>query len=158
MQEWGKLRKRIFQVLSMDVFETSTALTGTSLLEYETMALHHYIPHEQVSGHGDYSPPHKDGGTLTILVREGKGPDGLEVADLDTATGMESAKIGREASFLPVPIATDEVVVFLGTRMQRLLGQNVVRACVHRVRASIKDGSSSPEARFSAAIFCAPPL
>jgi isopenicillin N synthase-like dioxygenase len=55
-------------------------------------------------------------------------------------------------------VVADEVVVFLGTRMQRLLGEDTARACVHRVRAPTQfNGYSLAEERFSIAIFCAPP-
>jgi isopenicillin N synthase-like dioxygenase len=157
IKEWRNLRDDVFEFLSKEVFGKSTAWAGTHLLDHETMGLHHYSPQRLVSGVCDYNPPHKDSGTLTILVREGNGPDGLEVADLDTTKEVDSARIGLEASFLAVPVAEYEVVVFFGTRSQRLLGKDVARACVHRV-CSVRNGYSSAEERFSAAIFCAPPV
>ncbi|KAJ5223475.1 hypothetical protein N7468_008017 [Penicillium chermesinum] len=97
-----------------------------------------------------------DGGTLTVLIREDGECDGLEIADLQSTEKLDSEGIGLEASLLPVPAATDEVVIFVGTRMQRLFGKATARACVHRVRAPTQPKSSGAE-RFSLAIFCAPP-
>jgi isopenicillin N synthase-like dioxygenase len=151
------LRSRVFDLLSNKVLDSSTALTGTPSLDYETMGLHYYAPHTIAPGE-DYNPPHMDGGTLTILARENSECDGLEVADLETTDKMDSGGIGLEASFLPVPVAVDEVVVFLGTRMQGLLGKNTARACVHRVRAPTElTGHALFKERFSIAIFRAPP-
>lgn len=151
------MRDRVFDIISNEVLKSSTTLTGTPLLDYETLGLHYYAPHRMVPGEYDYSPPHKDGGTLTILVRGNGNFDGLEVADLETTKEVDSERIGLEASFLPVPVAADEVVVFFGTRMQRLLGEDTARACVHRVRAPTQTAYSLAEERFSTAIFCAPP-
>jgi isopenicillin N synthase-like dioxygenase len=107
----------------------------------------------------DYNPPHMDGGTLTILVRGNEGYDGLEVADLESTEKLDSEGIGLEASFLPVPAAADEVIVFFGTRMQRLLGRDKARACVHRVRAPVQiNRQHAAKERFSFAIFCASPV
>ncbi|KAJ6004687.1 hypothetical protein N7540_013056 [Penicillium herquei] len=154
-EAWIQLRSSFFQVLTNEVLKTATPLIGTAQLDYETMGLHYYAPHQLASGECDYSPPHRDGGTLTILVREGREFDGLEVADLETTNEVDSARIGLDASFIPVPVASDEVVVFLGTRMQRLLGKDTARACVHRVRA--QNEYHLAQERISLAIFCAPP-
>lgn len=106
---------------------------------------------------GDYNPPHMDGGTLTILIREDDDGDGLEVADLESTEELGSDGVGREASFLRVPAAPNEVVVLAGTRLQHLLGRTKARACVHRV---VGPGQKhSAEDRVSVGIFraCAPP-
>ncbi|KAJ6117958.1 hypothetical protein N7523_005709 [Penicillium sp. IBT 18751x] len=157
-QAWSPLRPRLFEFISNKLLESPKPLTGTPSLDYETLGLHHYAPHRMVQGECDYSPPHKDGGTLTILVRENGYFDGLEVADLETTKERDSERIGLEASFLPVPVAADEVIVFIGTRMQRMVGEHIARACVHRVRAPTQTGNSAVEDRFSFAIFCAPPV
>lgn len=150
------MRGPLFNTLSNQILSPHVTLTGTPLLDYESMGLHYYICQDMTSGEGDYSPPHMDGGTLTILVRDDGECDGLEIADLQSTEKLNSEGIGREASFLPVPAAPGEVVVFVGTRMQRLFGKATARACVHRVRAPVQPESSGA-ARFSLAIFCAPP-
>lgn len=150
------MRDSVFHVLSNEVLQSTTTLTGKPLLDYETIGMHYYARHTLVLDERDYSPPHKDGGTLTILVRENDEFDGLEIADLETTNEVNSERIGLEASFLPVPVAAHEVLVFVGTRMQRILGADTVRACVHRVRAPTQVYSSA-KARFSLAVFCAPP-
>ena len=99
-----------------------------------------------------------DSGTVTILLRDpNHGDDMLEVADLTTTDKLDSKGVGMEASFIPVPAISNEVVVLGGTRLQRLLGRERVRACVHRVRGpgqgAVGQGSMS---RLSMAIFCAP--
>ncbi|KAJ5715910.1 uncharacterized protein N7483_013091 [Penicillium malachiteum] len=157
LEAWHPLRNDVFEVLSNEILNTTTDLTSEPLFEYETMALHYYVSHKLVTGERDYSPAHKDGGLLTILVRGMSGPDGLEVADLESTNEVDSGKIGLEASFVPVPVIADEVVVFLGTRIQRLIGDQA-RACVHRVSAFVQDKDCPIEERLSVAIFCAPPI
>lgn len=142
------------------ILDPNTLLTGNKLLDSATIGIHHY---DSLRLHGlddDFSPPHKDSGTLTLLIRPHNGSDGLEVADLQTTAKHDSEEIGLEASFIPVPTACDqdpEVVVFAGTRLQRLLGPAQVRACVHRVRGPGQRGSNGHGVqRLSIAIFCAP--
>jgi isopenicillin N synthase-like dioxygenase len=110
-----------------------------------------------VEGGGDYCPPHMDGGTLAILIRENDDGDGLEFADLESTEELGSDGVGREASFLRVPAAPNEVVVLAGTRLQRLVGRAKARACVHRVVGPGQNHSA--EDRVSVGIFraCAPP-
>lgn len=98
-----------------------------------------------------------DGGTLAILIREDDDGDGLEVADLESTEELSSDGVGRDASFLRVPAAPNEVVVLAGTRLQRLLGRTKARACVHRVVGPGRKHSVGD--RVSVGIFraCAPP-
>ena len=101
-----------------------------------------------------------DSGTLTILFRSHNENDGLEIADLETTEKQDSEGVGSEASFKHVPTFGDgapEVVVFAGTRLQRLLGRDRVRACVHRVRGPGPEAhNNSSVQRLSIAMFCAP--
>lgn len=99
-----------------------------------------------------------DSGTLTILIRDPDcGDDMLEVANLDTTEKSDSKGIGLEASFMPVHTAPNEVVVLTGTRLQRLIGKDRVRACVHKVRSPVQHiTGQKPVSRLSIAIFCAP--
>lgn len=106
---------------------------------------------------GDYNPPHMDAGTLTILVRDDGDQDGLEIADLESTEELGSRGIGLHGSFLRAPAAPNEVVVFAGTRLQRIFGRNKVRACVHRVCGPIQTTQLDAQERLSVAIFCAPP-
>lgn len=158
-KEWRKLRRPLFDALSNEILSSNVTLTGTPVLDYESMGLHYYLPQRMTSREIDYNPPHMDGGTLTILIRGDDDYDGLEIADLESTEKLDGEGIGLEASFLPVPAATDEVIVFFGTRMQRLLGKDKARACVHRVRAPAQlNGQQATARRFSIAIFCAPPV
>lgn len=99
---------------------------------------------------------------MTILFRDpSHGDNMLEVADLTTTGKLDSRGVGMEASFIPVPVsapaASNEVVVLAGTRLQRLLGRERVRACVHRVRGpGTRAVGQEPMSRLSMAIFCAP--
>jgi isopenicillin N synthase-like dioxygenase len=157
-KEWRQLRRPLFDALSSEILNSDVTLTGTPALDYESMALHYYVP-QMMDRENDYSPPHMDGGTLTILVRGNEDYDGLEVADLESTEKLDGEGIRLEASFLSVPAAADEVIVFFGTRMQRLLGRDKARACVHRVRAPAQmNRQRAAEERFSFAIFCAPPV
>lgn len=98
-----------------------------------------------------------DGGTLSILIREDDDGDGLEVADLESTEELGSDGVGREADFLRVPAAPNEVLVLVGTRLQRLMGRSKARACVHRVVGPFQ--KHSVEDRISVGIFraCVPP-
>ena len=128
--------------------------------------MHYYdtqrLDHDNGGADADLSPAHMDSGTVTILFRDpSHGDDMLEVADLTTTSKLDSKGVGMEAPFIPVPVsvpaAPNEVVVLAGTRLQRLLGRERVRACVHRVRGpdqrTVGQGSMS---RLSMAVFCAP--
>lgn len=150
------MRAPLFDTLSNQILSPNVTLTATPLLDYESIGLHYYARQDMASSEGDYSPPHMDGGTLTILAREDADCDGLEIADLQSTEKLDSEGIGREALFVPVPAVPGEVVVFVGTRMQRLFGKATARACVHRVRAPTQQRGCGAE-RFSLAIFCAPP-
>jgi isopenicillin N synthase-like dioxygenase len=129
---------------------------GTPTLDSESIGIQYYNPQRMIAGDSDYSPPHMDGGTLAILIREDDEDDGLEVADLESTEELGSDGVGREAVFMRVPAAPDEVVVLVGTRLQRLLGRTKARACVHRV---VGPGQNHAEDRVSVGIFraCAPP-
>ena len=177
LKEWKELRGGVYSVILNEVLGSNgwgydvtsnkilgpdfTSRSTSSLdLDYETVGLHYYEPH-MMSPEAIYNPPHMDSGMLTILVRGFLGDnaefDGLEVADLETTGKMGSNEIGMEASFLRVPVNTDEVVVFVGTGMQRLLGKDTARACVHRVRApTLSCGKTLDQPRVTVALFCAP--
>lgn len=141
-------------MLSYEILNSDMPLRGTPILDYESLGLHYYDSQKLTAERSDYSPPHMDAGTLTILVRDDRDFDGLEVADFGSTKKLDSEGIGQEASFLRVPAAPDEIVVFAGTRLQRLFGRSKARACVHRVRSP---SQSSDQPRLSLAIFCAPP-
>lgn len=132
-------------------------MTGTPVLDYESVGVQYYNARRMIVEGGDYSPPHMDGGTLAILIREDDDGDGLEVADLESTEELGSDGVGREASFLRVPAAPNEVVVLAGTRLQRLLGRTKARACVHRVVGPGQKPIAGD--RVSVGIFraCAPP-
>ncbi|KAF3399783.1 hypothetical protein F1880_008377 [Penicillium rolfsii] len=130
------------------------------LLDSATVGVHYYDSCNLSDHSAHFSPPHMDSGTLTILFRSHDKNDGLEIADLETTEKQDSKGIGSEASFLPVPTLGDEmteVAVFAGTRLQRLLGRDRVRACVHRVRGPGSDSHTRfGVQRLSIAMFCAP--
>ncbi|KAL3435062.1 hypothetical protein BDV09DRAFT_185335 [Aspergillus tetrazonus] len=112
-KEWTPIRLHLLTSISK-LLEPSIPLTGTALLDSAT-----------------------DSGTLTILFRSHVENDGLEIADLDSTEETDSDTVGRDATFIPIPTASDdvpEVIVFAGLRLQRMLGSERVRACVHRVR------------------------
>lgn len=132
-QNWKRSQDQLFNLVFCDVLESDIPLTGTPSLDYESVGIQYYNPQRMITGDGDYSPPHMDGGTLTILIREDDEGDGLEVADLESTEELGSDGVGREADFLRVPTAPDEVVVMVGTRLQRIMGRTKARACVHRV-------------------------
>ena len=134
-----------------DVLESKKSLTGTLALDDESVSIQYYNSQRMIVPGGDYAPPHKDGGTLAILIREDDPDDGLEVADLESTEELSSDGVGREASFLRVPTTPDEVVVLAGTLLQRQLGRTRVRACVHRVVGP--DQKPRAEDRVSIGIF-----
>lgn len=138
--------------------ESDTPLTGTPSLDYESLGVHYYDSRKLDYNGDEFSPAHMDSGTLTILIRDpNDSDDRLEVANFDTTGKSDSKGVGLEASFTPVPAAPNEVVVLAGTRLQRLLGKGLVRACVHRVRGPVRDTTrQKPMSRLSIAIFCAP--
>ncbi|KAJ5610287.1 hypothetical protein N7510_007006 [Penicillium lagena] len=152
--EWRLLRGELFHVLSHDILNSDILLTGTPILDHESIGLHYYDPRKLSLEETDYNPPHMDVGTLTILLRCPGDHDGLAVADLDSTDKRGSEGVGQEASFLRVPAAMDEVVVFAGTRMQRLFGRSKVRACVHRV---FGPSQADKHPRLSLGISCAAP-
>jgi Isopenicillin N synthase and related dioxygenases len=154
---WKHSRDQLFSTVFYDVLESEIHLTGTPVHDHESVGIQYYNSQRMIVDGGDYNPPHMDGGTLTILIREDDDGDGLEVADLESTEELGSDGVGREASFLRVPAAPNEVVVLAGTRLQRLLGRAKARACVHRV---VGPGQKhSAEDRVSVGIFraCAPP-
>ncbi|KAJ5966024.1 hypothetical protein N7481_012738 [Penicillium waksmanii] len=130
---WKRSQDQLFNLVFCDVLESDIPLTGTPTLDYESVGIQYYSPQRMITRGGDYAPPHMDGGTLTILIREDDDSDGLEVADLESTEELGSDGVGREADFLRVPAAPNEVVVLAGTRLQRILGRTKARACVHRV-------------------------
>ena len=135
-------------------------LSGTPSLDYNSIGVHYYDSRQLNGNSEDFSPAHMDSGTLTILIRDpNHGDDMLEVANLDTTKKSGSKGIGLEASFMPIPVAPNEVVVLTGMELQRLIGKNRVRACVHKVRSPVKHiTGQNPVSRLSIAIFCAPPI
>lgn len=122
------MRGPLFDTWSNQFLRLHATLTGTSPLDYESIGLHYYVRQNMTSSEGDYSPPHMDGGTLTILARNDAECDGSEFADLQSTEKLDSGEIGREPSFVPIHAAPGEVVVLLGTRMQRLFGKATARA------------------------------
>lgn len=125
------------------------------MLDEESLGFHFYDPRQLGQDTSEYNPPHMDTGTLTILFRDDSDYDGLEVADLRSTSMFGSKNIGQEAVFLPVPANPDEVLVLAGTRLQRLLGKEKVRPCVHRVRGPALEKRYQGEVRVSFTIDCA---
>ncbi|BCR99934.1 uncharacterized protein AKAW2_50276S [Aspergillus luchuensis] len=158
-EEWTPIRLHLLKTMSQ-ALDADVHLTGTTLLDSVTIGVHYYDSQSLPDHSAYFSPPHMDSGTLTVLFRSYDETDGLEIADLETTKKQDSEGVGSEASFIPVPTLGDgmpEVVVFAGTRLQRLLGRDRVRACVHRVRGPGPGGhSSSGVRRLSIAMFCAP--
>ncbi|KAJ6092598.1 hypothetical protein N7486_007887 [Penicillium sp. IBT 16267x] len=134
------------------ILDSTEPLTGTPSLDYESVGVNFYDADNLSLDRDYFNPAHKDGGTLTILVRSSEACDGLEIADLRSTEMVDSEGIGKEASFIPVPAVADEVIVLAGARLQRLLGKSKVRACVHRVCRPTQE--SDKHQRLSLAIFC----
>jgi isopenicillin N synthase-like dioxygenase len=121
------------------MLESRTPLTGTALLDSATVGVHYYDS-RALENSTYFTPPHKDSGTLTMLFRSHVENDGLEIADLDSTEETDSDAVGRDATFIPIPTAIDEateVIVFAGLRLQRMLGSERVRACVHEYVALV---------------------
>ncbi|KAL6233542.1 hypothetical protein BDW75DRAFT_214875 [Aspergillus navahoensis] len=158
-EEWTPIRLHLLKTMSQ-VLDADVPLTGTTLLDSATVGVHYYDSRNLSDCSTQFSPPHMDSGTLTILFRSHDENDGLEIADLETTEKEDSEGVGSEASFIPVPTLGDgmpEVVVFAGTRLHRLFGRDRVRACVHRVRGPGPEGrKGSGVQRLSIAMFCAP--
>ncbi|KAF9249443.1 hypothetical protein DTO013E5_2739 [Penicillium roqueforti] len=156
---WTPIRLQLLKTISQ-ALDSDTSLTGTTLLDSATIGIHYYDSRSLPDFSAHFSPPHMDSGTLTILFRSHNENDGLEIADLETTEKQDSEGVGSEASFMHVPTFGDdapEVVVFAGTRLQRLLGRDRVRACVHRVRGPGPEAhNNSGVQRLSIAMFCAP--
>ncbi|OJZ80458.1 hypothetical protein ASPFODRAFT_707808 [Aspergillus luchuensis CBS 106.47] len=157
--EWTPIRLHLLKTMSQ-ALDADVQLAGTTLLDSATVGVHYYDSKSLPDHSAYFSPPHMDSGTLTVLFRSHDETDGLEIADLETTEKQDSEGVGSEASFIPVPTLGDgmpEVVVFAGTRLQRLFGRHRVRACVHRVRGpGVGRHSSSGVRRLSIAMFCAP--
>ncbi|KAJ5647420.1 hypothetical protein N7490_003792 [Penicillium lividum] len=153
--EWTKIRNELFNTVST-ILGSTVPLTGTPALDHETVAVNFYDSDKLSLERAHFCPPHKDGGTLTILVRNSDAGDGLEIADLRSTEKLDSEGIGLEASFISVPAVENEVIVLAGTGSQRLLGKDKVRACVHRVSRPVQTGTK--QERLSLALFCGPPI
>lgn len=138
-------------MLSHDILNSDIPLTAP-VLDHESIGLHYYDPQKLSFEKTDYNPPHMDVGTLTILVRFPGDHDGLEVAYLGSTDKRGSAGVGQDVSLSRVPATLDGVVVFMGTRMQRLFGRSKVRACMHRDCGPSK---ADKQPRLSVGIFCA---
>ncbi|KAJ5481405.1 hypothetical protein N7475_000217 [Penicillium sp. IBT 31633x] len=158
-EEWTPIRLQLLKTMSQEL-HWNTPLTGTTLLDSATIGVHYYDSGSLPDLSAHFSPPHRDSGTLTILFRSHDENDGLEIADLEATEKQNSEHVGSEASFMHVPTVGDgapEVVVFAGTRLQRLLGRDQVRACVHRVRGPGPESHNDfGVQRLSIAMFCAP--
>lgn len=154
-KEWTNLRKELFNTVST-ILDAAEPLTGTPSLDYESVGLKFYDSDNLSLDRDYFNPAHKDGGTLTILIRSSDACDGLEIADLRSTERLDSEGIGKEATFISVPAVAGEVIVLAGTRLQRLLGKSKVRACVHRVCRPRQD--SEKHQRLSLAIFCGPAM
>jgi isopenicillin N synthase-like dioxygenase len=134
-------------------------LTGTPVLDEESLGFNFYDPQQLDEDTSEYNPPHMDTGTLMILFRDDSAEDGLEVADLRSTDKFVSNDVGQEAVFLHVPGNPDEVIVLAGTRLQRLLGKDKVRACVNRFHGPSVEKRNQKKVRGSGAIaFAAAPV
>ena len=158
MKEWSKFRDQLFTTVSREILKSDIPLTGTPNLDVESFGLQYYDSRKLQSQEDDYNPAHMDSGTLSILIRASEEFDGLEVADRESTKELGSERIGLTASFLSVPANPDEIVVLAGTRLQRLVGKDKVRACVHRVRGPGTNKQHSPQKRISGGLFCGPSL
>jgi isopenicillin N synthase-like dioxygenase len=130
---------------------------GTPFLDEESMGFNFYDPRQLAEDTSEYNPPHMDNGTWIILFRDDSDSahDGLEIADRQSTNKVGSKDIGQEAVFLPVSANPCEVIVLAGTRLQRLLGKDKVRACVHRVCGPALEKRTQGEVRVSFTIACA---
>lgn len=151
------MRSPLFSTLST-ILDSTEPLIGTPSLDYESLGVNFYDSDRLGCDRVNFSPAHKDSGTLTILARATEACDGLEIADLGSTEKLNSEDIGLDASFISVPAMPDEVIVFAGTRLQHLLGRSKVRACVHRVRSPTQTSNRCAHERLSLAIFCGPPV
>lgn len=149
------MKDTIFSAISNDILDSSIPLTGTLQLDQESFGINFYDPKQLGNKIIEYNPPHMDTGTLVVLIRDDNAHDGLEIADLRSTDKLGSKEVGQEATFVPVPANPDEVIVLVGTRLQRLLGRDKVRACVHRVRGPSTDRRYMEEVRLSFTIACA---
>lgn len=141
--------------MSNEILKSSVPLTGTPQLDTESFGINFYDPRQLDNEIAEYNPAHMDPGTLILLIRDDSTHDALEVADLLSTSKLGSKDIGQEASFYPVPANPDEVLVLVGTRLQRLLGRDKVRACVHRLRGPAPERRQEEEVRLSFTIACA---
>ena len=132
-------------------------MSRTPSLDHYFLGLHYYNTERLSNDTDDLNPAHRDRGTIAIVIREPEaGYDCLEVADLDSRFKTSSEEVGQDAMFIPVPSVPGEIVVFAGTKLQQLLGKDLVRACVHRVRSSgLSIGSETLKERLSVTIDCA---
>ncbi|GLI79958.1 hypothetical protein PoHVEF18_008306 [Penicillium ochrochloron] len=78
------------------VLESEMPLTGTPVLDYESVGIQNRNSQRMIIEGGDYCPPHMDGGTLAILIREDDGGDGFEVGDLEPTEKLGSDGVGRK--------------------------------------------------------------
>jgi isopenicillin N synthase-like dioxygenase len=141
--------------MSNDILDTKVPLTGTPLLDDESLGINFYDPQQLGDDTSEYNPSHMDTGTLILLLRDDSAYDGLEIADLRSTSKLGSKNVGEEAVFLPVPANPDEVIVLAGTRLQRLFGKDKVRPCVHRVRGPALERRCKEGVRLSFTIACA---
>ncbi|CAG7996312.1 unnamed protein product [Penicillium nalgiovense] len=154
LQHWANLRSPLFDQLST-ILDSTEPLIGTTSLDHESLGVNFYDSDRLGCDRIYFNPAHMDSSIVTILIRATEARDGLEIADLETTDKLDSEGIGLTASFIPVPAMPDEVIVLAGTRLQRLLGKNKVRACVHRVRSPTQTRNRfMVNERLSLAIFC----
>ncbi|CEO59462.1 hypothetical protein PMG11_04137 [Penicillium brasilianum] len=153
--KWKPLKDTLFASMSDEILKSSVPLTGNPRLDTESFGINFYNPRQLDSEIAEYNPAHMDPGTLVLLIRDDSTDDGLEIADLLSTTKFGSRDIGQEAYFFPIPSNPGEVLVLVGTRLQRLLGRDKVRPCVHRVRARAPERRQEEEVRLSFTIACA---
>lgn len=144
-KNWMLLREDLLQGISPSAKNTS--------LGDDTVGVHYYDNQQLNVDDNHFNPPHKDSGLFTVLLQK-PGDDLLEIAGLDSTEQTGSETIGKRTAFWPVSFMPGEVIVLAGKGLERLLGSDRVRACVHRVR---KPATKNIVSRLSIAIFCSPP-
>jgi isopenicillin N synthase-like dioxygenase len=126
--------------------------------KYVSIGIHYYDPGDVHGAGVDFSPPHKDDGILTILLRTivdedgsriaNTEEDGLEIADLQGIRERNSGTIGKIAQFVPVPSHPQHAVAWIGTAFE--FGQ--FPGCVHKV--CVPGSRDKAHKRLSVAMFC----
>ncbi|CEL08669.1 hypothetical protein ASPCAL11815 [Aspergillus calidoustus] len=160
MKQMERPRRQLLSEL-YKTLQPGQSITKDRDPDYVSIGIHYYDP-ENIHGAGGYfSPPHKDDGVLTILLRTmmdehgskigNVDEDGLEVADLASLENIHerhSGTIGKIARFVSVPSHPRHAVAWIGTAFE--VGQFC--GCVHKV--CVPGSRDKNHKRLSVAMFC----